>query len=174
MPIEPRCQEYLRATMISRTKTIKPMIPPPLPYFQAFSWMVISPVGAPRARAKKENWRRKLTMLDNMLTDLSRRLQMVFGDGLIEVAYMIEYQKWAVRLYLKMGKGPRDKGVSKVTQRDCLWIGWICWSPRFMHNRCQLCGVNSPVVATRGQDKVTLREQREYERGQINMNRSIQ
>ena len=50
--------------MISRTKTIRPIIPPPDPYFQAFCWMV---TGAPMARVKKANWRRRENAVDNIL-----------------------------------------------------------------------------------------------------------
>lgn len=49
----------LLKTMISKTKTMKPIIPPPLPYFQALPWVVVS-MGAARAREKRANWRRRL------------------------------------------------------------------------------------------------------------------
>jgi hypothetical protein len=80
------------------------MIPPPLPYFQAFSWMVMSPVGAPRARAKKENCRRKLTTADNMLTGMFNNFEMIYRDVWIEINVLWSCE-WAVKLVLKMGGG---------------------------------------------------------------------
>lgn len=77
------------------------MIPPPVPYCQAVSWTVKSPVGAPRARVKRENWRRKLTMVDNMLT--VGFLFDMFDGGLMEVCKCLNVVD-GMWLYLKMGK----------------------------------------------------------------------
>lgn len=50
-------------TMMSRTRTMKPMMPPPVPYCQLLS-MVLAEIscatGAAKARAARQSWRRRV------------------------------------------------------------------------------------------------------------------
>jgi hypothetical protein len=53
-----RREEDVPNTMISKIKTAKPITPPPVPYFQAFSWVVSMAMGWATVRAKRKNWSR--------------------------------------------------------------------------------------------------------------------
>lgn len=58
-----RVGRYILKTMMSRIRTMKPMIPPPVPYCQLLS-MVLAEIswatGAAKARAARQSWRRNV------------------------------------------------------------------------------------------------------------------
>jgi hypothetical protein len=51
-------EEDVPNTMISKIKTAKPITPPLVPYFQAFSWVVSMAMGWAKVRATRKNWSR--------------------------------------------------------------------------------------------------------------------
>ena len=49
-------------TIMSRIRTMKPIIPPPLPYFQALPWTVAMSVSSAIAKERRESWRSMLNV----------------------------------------------------------------------------------------------------------------
>lgn len=50
-------------TIMSRIRTMKPMMPPPVPYCQELSMVLVEiswATGAAKARAARQSWRRKV------------------------------------------------------------------------------------------------------------------
>jgi hypothetical protein len=66
---EGRVRDALK-TRMSRTRTMKPTMPPPVPYCQVVPWAVTvsSARGAAMARAARLNWRRRARAFWNMST----------------------------------------------------------------------------------------------------------
>ncbi len=62
--------DNLLIAKISRTRTIKPIIPPPLPNFQAFPWPVATTVSSATAKESRQNCKRRLSVFWNMFTIL--------------------------------------------------------------------------------------------------------
>ena len=56
-------------TRISRTRTMKPTIPPPVPYCVAFEFKVVksSAIGAEEQRAARQSWRKRENMVVGLL-----------------------------------------------------------------------------------------------------------
>jgi hypothetical protein len=52
-------------TRISKTRTMKPMMPPPVPYWVAFELRVVksSAIGAAEQRAARQSWRKRENMV---------------------------------------------------------------------------------------------------------------
>jgi hypothetical protein len=64
--------EWLRDllhTRMSRTRTMKPTMPPPVPYCVAFEFSVVksSAIGAAEQRAARQSWRKRENMVVGLL-----------------------------------------------------------------------------------------------------------
>lgn len=58
-------------TRISRTRTMKPMIPPPVPYCHGLAPVASTPPsarGAPKASEASQSWRKEMMVAENMAT----------------------------------------------------------------------------------------------------------